>query len=134
MAVGSPGYAMRFRPIEWLLAGLLLTGLPAWGQELRLLVQSVPLAGFQYHAGEALWETLRVGDALELVREADNPYDARAVRVDWRGIKLGYLPRVANRAVAEELDRGGRLEARIAALTKARNPWQRIRIEVWAPL
>ena len=34
------------------------------------------------------------GAALSLVREPDNAYDPRAVRVDWQGHKLGYVPRM----------------------------------------
>jgi hypothetical protein len=32
--------------------------------EVRILVQSSPLAGFKYHAGEDLWHELREGDRL----------------------------------------------------------------------
>jgi HIRAN domain. len=52
------------------------------------------------------------------------------VRVDWRGRKLGYVPRSQNAAVAWMLDRGERLSARIVALRESRDPWQRIRFEV----
>ncbi len=112
----------------------LLTTAPAPAQTVRMLVQSSPLAGFQYYAGKVRWDEMQVGDALVLVREPDNPHDPRAIRVDWRGEKLGYLPRAENRAVAEELDRGGRVEARIAALRQHRNPWQRVLIEVFVVL
>ncbi|MHB1429062.1 MAG: HIRAN domain-containing protein [Rhodocyclaceae bacterium] len=106
----------------------------AQAQTVKLLVQSSPLAGFQYHAGAALWEELGVGDALTLVREPQNPHDARAVRVEWRGRQLGYLPRAENEAVAAAMDRGERVEGRIAALLKHRNPWRRVRIEVYVVL
>ncbi|MBS0330407.1 MAG: HIRAN protein, partial [Proteobacteria bacterium] len=62
-----------------------------WSQPLcaevtaHILLQDSPLAGFQYHAGRALWSQMRVGDALALVREPDNSHDARAVRVEWQG-------------------------------------------------
>lgn len=79
-------------------------------------------AGFQYYSGSIHWQEMRVGDTLTLVREADNPHDASAVRVEWRGEKLGYLPRMGNREVAAEMDRGGQVEARIAALTETRTP------------
>jgi hypothetical protein len=97
----------------------------------KILVQSSPLAGFQFHAGAELWRELREGDTLALVREPDNAYDGNAVRVEWRGRQLGYLPRAENRAVAAEMDRGGRVEARIAKLREHRNPWQRMLIEVF---
>jgi hypothetical protein len=104
----------------------------AGAQQVRILVQSSPLAGFQFHAGARIWEQLRVGDALALTREADNAHDSNAVRVDWQGIKLGYLPRSENRAVAAAMDGGARVEGRVAALKQARDPWQRIRIDVMA--
>jgi HIRAN domain len=97
----------------------------------RVLVQSSPLAGFRYHAAAELWQELRVGDALELAREPDDPHDANAIAVSWRGRKLGYLPRRENAALAWGLDRGGRLQARISRLAPHPNPARRIEIEVF---
>lgn len=124
---------MRFAQISLLFA-LGLLSLSTSAESVRLLVQSSPLAGFQYYAGTAHWEEMRPGDRLDLVREPDNPHDAQAVRVEWRGEKLGYLPRKENQAVAAEMDRGGRVEARIARLRQHRNPWQRVLIEVFVAL
>ena len=106
----------------------------ARADSIKILVQSSPLAGFQYYAGTVLWETMRVGDKLTLIREPDNPHDANAVRVEWRGTQLGYLPRAENRSVAAEMDRGTAVAARIARLTPHRNPWQRLLIEVFVVL
>ena len=121
--------------MRFVLASLLfLLSLAAAAQSVKLLVQSSLLAGFQYHAGEKLWDELRVGDRLTLIREPENPHDALAVRVEWRGAMLGYLPRAENAAVAAALDRGERLEGRIAALVKHKNPWRRVRIDVFVIL
>jgi len=98
----------------------------------RLLVQSSPLAGFRYGEAAALWPLLRAGDALELVREPDNPFDANAVRVEWRGHKLGYVPRRDNAALAWGMDRGMALRARVSRLSEHRNPAKRIEFEVFA--
>jgi hypothetical protein len=117
---------MRFVLISLLFA----LSLAARADTVKLLVQSSPLAGFQYHAGRVLWEQLQVGDALTLIREPENPHDARAVRVEWQGVQLGYLPRAENEAVAAAMDRGERVVARIAALREHKNPWRRVRIEV----
>ena len=112
-----------------------LSALPACagetGVSARLLVQESPLAGFQFHEGKRLWEELRVGDRLDLIREPENSHDARAVRVEWQGHFLGYVPRADNEDVARQLDRGARLEARITRLKKSRNPWQRVLFEVY---
>jgi len=80
----------------------------------RQLIQQSPLAGFQYHEGENLWPRLAIGDALQLIREPFNPYDSQAVRIDWRGQKLGYVARRDNTAVSQMLDRKVRLTANIA--------------------
>lgn len=106
----------------------------AQAQAIRVLVQSSPLAGFSYYAGTVRWDEMQVGDALKLVREPDNIHDANAVRIEWCGEKLGYLPRQENRAVAAEMDKGGKVEARIARLQRHRNPWRRVRIEVFVVL
>ena len=113
---------------------LLMVCLAAQAQTVKLLVQSSPLAGFQYHAGKMVWERLTVGDAVQLVREPDNPHDARAVRIEWQGQQLGYLPRAENEAVAAAMDRGEHVEGRIAALIEHKNPWRRVRIEVFVVL
>lgn len=88
------------------------------------------IAGYQYHDGPAVEEDLRVGDLLMLVREPDNPHDRFAVRVDWRGHKLGYLPRPANAEIAAALDAGERLAARIRAIDREAEPWQRVEVVV----
>lgn len=118
---------LRRISLAWL---MLLACAAAWPQSIRILVQSSPLAGFQYHAGAAVWDEMKPGDVLTLVREPDNPHDPNAVRIDWHGQQLGYLPRVENRAVAAEMDRGGRVEARIAKLRNHPNPWQRVLLDV----
>ena len=97
----------------------------------RLLVQSSPLAGFRYHAAAEVWNELRVGDPLELVRESANSFDANAVSVSWRGRKLGYVPRRENAMLAWGLDRGTPLRARISALAEHPNPARRVRFEVY---
>jgi HIRAN domain len=114
-----------------LLSLLLLLALPAQGQNVQLLVQSSPLAGFHYGEAAAVWPLLQVGDALELVREAENPFDPNAVRVEWRGRKLGYVPRRENAALAWGLDRGTAMRARVISLAQHPNPARRIRFEVY---
>lgn len=98
--------------------------------ERTLLLQESPLAGFQYHRGEAVWQGLRVGDLLEPIREPENRYDGRAVALHWRGHKLGYLPRVENCAASQMMDRGERLAVRIVGLTESPDPWRRVRVAV----
>jgi hypothetical protein len=113
---------------------LLVAAAPACAQHrasVRMLVQNSPVAGFRYHAAAEVWSDLRVGDPLELAREPENPYDASAVSVSWRGRKLGYVPRRDNAALAWGLDRGEPLQARISRLAEHPNPSRRIEFEVF---
>jgi len=86
--------------------------------------------GKRPHAGAKL----AAGDHLELIREPDNRHDRRAIRVEWRGHKLGYVPRAENRAVAAAMDQGDKLVARIAKLTEHADPWRRVQFEVYVEL
>ena len=100
----------------------------------HILLQDSPLAGFQYHEGRTLWPQMHVGDALTLIREPDNSHDARAVRVEWQGHMIGYVPRRENADVARLLDRGQKLDARIVRLSDVRDPWARVRFEILIPV
>ena len=100
----------------------------------EIVVQVSLTAGLRYHDAKAVWDQMRVGDPLTLVREPANPYDNNAVRVDWNGHQLGYIPRAENEAIARQMDRGNRLQARIANLTKYRNHRRKLEFEVFLPL
>ena len=106
----------------------------ASAESIRILVQSSPLAGSQYYAVAEVWHLIRPGDRLTLEREPGNRHDRNAVRVDWNGQQIGYVPRAENRAVARALDAGEMLEARVARLRDDPNPWRRVEIEVYLRL
>ena len=99
--------------------------------DVRFLVQRSPLAGFRHHEAASLWNDMKVGDVLALVREPANPHDANAVRVEWRGRMLGYVPRSQNQALAWAMDRGEPVTARIAAMRIAGNSRRVLEFEVF---
>lgn len=100
----------------------------------RIVVQDSPLAGYQYYDGKALWHEMKPGDTLALVREPDNPHDANAIRLEWQGRKLGYVPRRENSDLARQMDRGTAVEARITALKTRRNGRNLVSYEISVPL
>ena len=122
------------------LLGLILLGMAVWATPLHaqiaahILLQDSPVAGFQYHAGKQWWPHMRVGDTLTLKREPDNSHDAKAVRIEWQGHKIGYVPRRDNADAARFMDSGQVLVARISRLAEGRDPWLRIRFEILIPL
>jgi D-sedoheptulose 7-phosphate isomerase len=87
------------------------------GQSVQLLVQSSPLAGFRYAEAAAVCRAQARRFARPGARSG-NPHDPNAVRVEWRGRKLGYVPRRQNAAIAWGLDRG-------TAAARAREPARR---------
>ena len=108
---------------------------PVFAQErqgrVQMLVQNSPLAGFRHAEAADAWPDLRQGDELVLVREPDNAFDKNAVRVEWRGRKLGYVPRRENAALAWALDRGETLRARVSRCEWHPNPARRITFQVF---
>ena len=126
---------MPLRLVAALSLAVFFFSLPASAEtQSKILLQNSPLAGFRYYEGKQLWSEMKVGDALRLVREPGNSYDPNAVRVEWQGHKLGYVPRADNEALARFMDRGSKAEARITRLKKSRNPWQRMEFEVYLDL
>ena len=96
-----------------------------------VLIQESPLAGFQFHDGEYVWSSLKVGKSLKLVREPDNDHDPDAVAVYFGKSQLGYIPRAENNAIAQMLDRGETLEASITKLKATDDPWDRVQFDVF---
>jgi len=100
----------------------------------RIVVQHAPLAGFVYYEGQAVWDRMKRGDRLTLVREPQNPHDANALRIEWQGHMLGYVPRKDNADLARQMDHGARPDARITELGKLPNGRHRISYEISIPL
>jgi len=107
---------------------------PAAETSAEILVQTSLTAGLAHHDAKAVWDGIRVGDTLDLVRERDNPHDTNAVRVAWRGHTLGYVPRSENEAVARQIDRGSRLSARVASIGMYRNHRRKLGVEIYVSM
>jgi hypothetical protein len=100
----------------------------------RIVVQHAPLAGFVYYDGKTVWGRMSAGDRLSLIREPGNPHDVNAVRLEWKGHVLGYVPRKDNTDLARQMDHGAPVEARITDLHSAPNGRHRISYEIYVPL
>ena len=104
---------------------------PSQAQEISFHVQRSTLAGYRYHSAPALAAQFHPGDTLELIREQDNPHDANAVRVEWRGNKLGYVPRTDNAALAWAMDRGETVNAKIVQNDARRHIRARVTFDIY---
>ena len=107
------------------------TAIPASAQEITLHIQRSVLAGYRYHHAPQFADQFNPGEPLNLIREAGNPHDSNAVRVEWHGYKLGYVPRTSNSAVAWAMDRGESVSARVAERQNGRHPRGRIQFDIF---
>jgi hypothetical protein len=87
-----------------------------------------------YYDGKDVWDQMRVGDRVSLVRESGNPHDAGAVRLEWKGHMLGYVAKKDNADLARQMDHGAPVEARITDLRRAANGRHLISYEIYVTL
>jgi hypothetical protein len=97
----------------------------------RLHLQDCRIAGSHHYDCRKVLAHLRVGDALRLRRQSDNPHDPRAIEVFWRKHKLGYLPRLDNAAAASLADREHALHAEIIGIDDPDEEWEPVKLRVW---
>ncbi len=82
-------------------------------------ILSVGMTGTDYidHVEENL-SGLLPGDYLELSREKDNVHDRNTVAVTRDGEKVGYVPRVDNKVIANMMDQDIELFCRLSSIEK----------------
>lgn len=97
----------------------------------EILLQTSPVAGFQFYEGDLLWNSLRPNDTLQLVPEPENPHDNQAVKVMWNDTQLGYVPRQDNTAISQMLNLRQPLVARIGELQESSDPWERVTMKIY---
>lgn len=88
------------------------------------------VAGFAYHAGAQEDFKPTAGEELSLHREPGNLHDNFAIRIDWQGQKLGYVPRPNNANLARAMDEGVALIARVRHYDAHAPLWRRLELVV----
>jgi hypothetical protein len=79
--------------------------------------------GTKHYDAPTCRDALAPGARLTLRREPSNPYDDRAIEVlTAAGQKLGYVPRVRNRVLAQLLDAGEALDT-VLELSEGQREW-----------
>lgn len=81
----------------------------------KLFFTDCHLAGRKYHDVDEVWEDLKVGTKLRLVRDEENRHDENAVAVvfdkatdedETEEFLLGYIPKDENETIASFLEMG----------------------------
>ncbi|HNH85306.1 MAG TPA: HIRAN domain-containing protein [Acidobacteriota bacterium] len=98
---------------------------PQWYQLNEFFV-----AGFQFYEGVDLIEDIKVGDRFELIPEPENAYDSLAVRIEYQGVKIGYIPRRENKTLHLLLRQGAKLHAEAIYVAPEEMPWEMLELRV----
>ena len=104
----------------------------------KMYLMSCHLAGRMYHDADEVWEKLKIGTKLRLVRDVDNRYDPKAIAVVYDSIEedktfiLGYIPRSDNFTLSVLLDMGWThiFECRICQVSPDVHPEQQIQLVI----
>ena len=91
------------------------------------------IAGFQYHEGATVLGKLKPGKKLTLVAEPDNPYDPNAVRIERKGVHLGYIPRACNSLLARMMFYGHTnvVECRVLQVNPTARPCEQVLVGLY---
>ena len=63
---------------------------------------------------------LQEGNVVTLVREPNNAFDKNAIRIDFINEKIGYIPRIENEELAQDMDNGKVFTATVVSTGRSR--------------
>lgn len=76
------------------------------GRMQRRHYSTFDIAGFSYWEGCIVFNELKVGTKLTLLREEENKFDPYAVAIYYKDSKLGFIPRGSNHEISKFLEMG----------------------------
>jgi len=95
------------------------------------LLQSF-VRGFRFYDGLQLLNEMQEGDLLEMVREPENEYDAKAIALYFNRHKIGFVPQEDNELLSKLMDADVvKLQAEITHLNKEAKAWENVHIGIY---
>lgn len=91
------------------------------------------IAGFTYGEGPIVFNHLKIGTQLNLVREKENKYDDNAIAIYYKSHKIGYVPRIENDVLAKLCEYGYSyiFDVRINRVSPICNPEQQVGVVIY---
>ena len=97
------------------------------------LFLSCNVAGFSHYEGCIVFDQLKIGSRMQLVREDENAYDHDAVAIFFGDSHLGYVPSSKNEQLATMLDlgHGDLFEVYVQRLDPTAHPEQQVHVAIF---
>ena len=97
------------------------------------LFVSCNVAGFTHYDGCVVFNELKIGTPLQLVREDENAYDHDAVAIFYGNTHIGYLPSSKNEQLASMLDLGHSdlFEVYVQSIDSTAHPEEQVHIGIF---
>lgn len=90
------------------------------------------IAGVQYSDYQQLPASVKAGEKLVLVGERNNTFDNKAIRIECRGIKIGYIP--AHTAIQaglwSEHEKGSKCIGILTAINRTNPTWYMFTVQI----
>ena len=97
------------------------------------LFVSCNVAGFTHYDGCVVFNELKIGTPLQLVREDENAYDHDAVAIFYGNTHIGYVPSSKNEQLTSMLDLGHSdlFEVYVQSIDPTAHPEEQVHIGIF---
>lgn len=92
------------------------------------------ITGLSHYKFSFYMEEMKVGDDIILIREGDNRHDRFAIQVFYQNEKIGYIPFLENMVLANMLDVGVSLQAKISCIDLTKPIYKALSVSIYTNL
>ena len=97
-----------------------------------IFLKSFYVAGFSYYQGALVFSDMKIGSRIDLIGDEDNKHDDYAVELQFKGKKIGYIPKSDNQEISKIIKSGYDIfEAVIQQLSPEEHPEHQVRVAVF---
>jgi len=98
----------------------------------HIYYKSMHIAGFKYYEGAFIFSELEIGKCLEMVADPTNQYDDNAVKLHFKGKKIGFVPRNKNYSISKMLLAGHNVfKAVVQQLSQHEDPNKQVLVGIF---
>lgn len=89
------------------------------------------VAGVQHHDLSSVIDDMVEEEPLDLVPEPTNPYDSNAVRIEYKGVMIGYVPKRISAAITARItDPEVEVSCETERINREEHPWKQCYVTI----